>query len=125
MPRLRFDFEGMAVFQRSLDLLEETDQLIRHFQGHRKGLGFNMYDAAGSVVFNIAESRGRRTMRDRAHFLDMANGSAHETGAGVCIADRLNLGPAESRARVRSASLEIIAMLTAMTKRMRQPRPNT
>lgn len=117
--RERFDFEDLVVFRRALDLLEATDRLVSSFDGHRRKLGFNMFDAAGSVIYNIAESRGRKTRADRAHFLDMANGSAHETGAGACIAEHLRIGSPDARAHVRSLSLEVIAMLTTMTARLR------
>lgn len=123
MKRDRFDFEELAVFQRALDLLVETDGLVVHFRGHRKPMGFNMVDAAGSVVYNIAESRGRKTVPDRAHFLDMANGSAPETGGGVCIADRLQIGTQEHRNRIRTLAVEVIAMLTTMTKNLRSRAP--
>ena len=119
--RARFDFEDLVVFRRALDLLEATDRLVYSFEGHRRKLAFNMFDAAGSVVYNIAESRGRKTTADRAHFLDVANGSAHETGAGACIAEHLRIGSPEARARVRTLSLEVIAMLTTMTARIRTP----
>ena len=119
MKRDRFDFEDLAVFQQALDLLEEADRLVPHFDGHRRKLGWNMFDAAGSVVFNIAESRGRNTEADRAHFLDVAEGSAHETGAGVCIADRLGLGPPDLRARIRRLVLEVTIMLSGMTRQIR------
>ena len=115
----RFEFEDLLVFQRALDLLQETDRLVPLFRGHRKKLGFNMLDAAGSVVYNIAESRGRRTVPDRAHFLDMANGSAHETAAGICIADRLDVGTEQHRARLRKLAQDVIAMLTTITRKLR------
>jgi four helix bundle protein len=117
----RFEFEGLAVFQKALDLLEETDRLVVHFRGHRRGLGWQMFDSASSVVLNLAESRRRTTRPDRARFLDMANGSASETGGALCIADRLAIGPVSARHRIRALILEITAMLAAMTRNLRHP----
>jgi four helix bundle protein len=123
MERDRFEFEGLAVFQKALHLVEETDRLAVHFRGHRRGLGFHMFDAASSVVLNLTESRRRTTRPDRARFLDMANGSASETGGALCVADRLRIGPEAVRRRIRGLILEITAMLTAMTRNLRRPDP--
>lgn len=97
----RFDFEDLEVFQRALDLVEEADGFVRHFRGHRRGLGYHLFDASYSVALNIGESTGKDSLLDRARFLDISNGSAREVGAAVCIADRLEIGPAEARLRPR------------------------
>jgi four helix bundle protein len=121
MERDRFEFEGLNVFQKALDLLEETDRLAVHFRGHRRGLGFQMFESASSIVLNLTESRRRTTRRDQARFLDMANGSASETGGALCIADRLRIGPEATRQRIRALILEVTAMLTAMARNRRRP----
>lgn len=115
----RFDFEDLDVFQRSLDLLERTDDLCRHFKGHRRGLGWHLFDASYSISLNIAEGSGRTSNMDRAHYLDIANGSAREAGGGVCIADRLDIGPPDLRREVRILLIRIISMLTKMTRSLR------
>lgn len=121
MRRDRFDFEELTVFRKALDLVAETDRFVIHLSGHRRGLGFQMFDAASSVVLNLAESRRRTGRADRARFLDMANGSASETAGALCIAERLNAGPEEARRRIRTLALEVIAMLSSMAGNMRRP----
>lgn len=119
MPGDRFDFEMLWVFQRALELLAEVDAFVIRFCGHRRGLGWQMFDAATSSLLNIAESRGRTSGRDRAHFLDIANGSAHEVGAVVCAAEKLGIGPEAAREEIRRLALEVIAMLTTLGQRTR------
>ena len=120
MANDRFDFEDLKVFQKSLDLVEAADEFARHFRGHRKRLGFHLFDAANSVALNIGESTGKESRLDRARFLDIGNGSARETGAAVCIADRLDIGPADLRRRLRRLLVEIISMLTTNARLLRE-----
>lgn len=120
MARNRFDFEDTASFQRALDLVEAADDFVRHFRGHRKSLGYHMFDAAHSVALNISESGGKESRLDRARYLDIANGSARETGAAVCIGDRLEIGPEDVRLRLRALLVELISMLTTQARLLRQ-----
>lgn len=85
----------------------------------------HMFDAAYSVALNVGESTGKESGLDRARFLDIANGSARETGAAVCIADRLGVGPEESRLRLRSLLVEIISMLTTQARLLRERAQST
>jgi four helix bundle protein len=119
MERDRFEFEGLAVFRAALELVEETDRLAVYFRGHRRRLGFQMFDAASSIVLNLTESRRRSTRADKARFLDMANGSASETAGALCIADRLGVGPEARRHRIRVLTREVISMLTPMIRHLR------
>jgi four helix bundle protein len=120
MRRDRFEFEGLVVFRKAVDLVEEVDRMVSHFQGHRRSTGLQMYDSATSIALNVAESRRRTTRADRARFLDIANGSASETAGALCIADRLEVGPEPARTRIRSLLHEIMAMLSTMTRTLRR-----
>ncbi|MGK7311576.1 MAG: four helix bundle protein [Candidatus Longimicrobiales bacterium M2_2A_002] len=120
MARNRFDFEDMQVFRRALELVEAVDDFVRPLRGYRKALASQMFRSASSVAQNVAESTGRNGYRDRARFLDIANGSARETGAGVAIADRLDIGSAEDRRYLRELLTEIISMLTTNARLLRE-----
>ena len=120
MARGRFDFEGMEVFRRALELVEAVDGFVEPLRGYRRALAFQMFRSATSMAQNVAESTGRHGYRDRARFLDIANGSARETGAGVAIADRLDIGSPEDRRRLRALLTEIISMLTTSARLLRE-----
>jgi four helix bundle protein len=119
MARDRFDFEAMEVLRRAMEMVEAVDSFVGPLRGYRKALAFQMFRSACSVPLNVAESTGRKGYRDRAHFLDIANGSARETGAGVAIADRLDIGTAADRRHLRVLLTEIIAMLTTNARLLR------
>ena len=120
MARNRFDFEDMEVFRRAMELVEAVDEFVRPLRGYRRALASQMFRSASSVAQNVAESTGRSGHRDRARFLDIANGSARETGAGVVIADKLDIGSAEDRRHIRKLLTEIISMLTTNARLLRE-----
>ena len=120
MARNRFDFEGMEVFRRALELVDAVDGFVGSLRGHREALAHQIFRSASSVALNVAESTGRHGYRDRARFLDMANGSARETGAAVAIADRLEIGSDEERYHLRKLLTEIVSMLTTTARRLRE-----
>lgn len=120
MARDRFDFEDMEVFRRALELVEAVDDFVRPLRGYRRALASQMFRSASSVAQNVAESTGRNGYRDRARFLDIANGSARETGAGVTIADRLDIGTPEDRRHLRKLLTELISILTTNARLLRE-----
>ena len=105
-------------------LAEVVGEYVPHLEGHYRSLGWQMFDAECSVPLNIAESTGRRTPRDRARFLDIANGSARETASAALIADGWDIGPPELRARILDPSRDIVAMLTVQARRQRSRSPD-
>jgi four helix bundle protein len=52
----------------------------------RRGLGFQLRSSADSIVSNIAESSGKRSIPEQLRFLDIALGSARELEAQLLIA---------------------------------------
>ena len=118
-----FDHERLVVYQRSLDLVEAVDRYAVEFEGPRRHIGWQLHRAATSAVLNIAEANGRRTPDDRAHFIQIALGSALECAAAVDIAERLGVGSPTARERIRRLTAEVVKMLTALSRNTRERRP--
>jgi four helix bundle protein len=118
--RAVLNHERLNVYRLSLDLVEAVDRFAPCFTGVRRHLGWQLHRAASSVPLNIAEGNGRFRRKDKAQFFVIATGSALECAAAMDIADRLNVGPENERAVIRSLLVEVIRMLVGLTKSVRQ-----
>jgi len=73
--------------------------------------------ASVSIVLNIAEGAGRRSLRDKAHFFTIARGSATECAAVLdLLLARGLVSPADHR-HGRGLLIRVVQMLTRMAER--------
>src|SRR5687768_9565435 len=80
----------LVAWQRADDLFIKIHLLSRTFPAYeRYELGSQLRRAAFSVAVNIVEGFGRRTRRDRLHFLHIASASLAELGYCIHAARRL------------------------------------
>ncbi len=85
-----FGFEKLDVWQNSKDLAKNIYKITEKFPANEKfGLVSQITRAAVSVPSNIAEGTGRKSMKDRAHFYQIAYGSLMETLSHLHIAKDL------------------------------------
>jgi four helix bundle protein len=81
---------NLVAWQRADDLLLAVHQLARRFPNEERFLlTSQIRRAAYSVAANIVEGYARRSPRDRAHFLNIAEGSLAEVGYCFHVARRL------------------------------------
>ena len=74
-----FAFQGLDIYQMAKKLVIETYSLTNDFPCSEKYcLVSQINKAAISVPSNIAESYGRKTVKDRQYFLNIARGSLFE-----------------------------------------------
>lgn len=115
MSDFLFDHDRLGVCRLSIEYVGisfETSRSLSRLHRHARDQWLR---AAQSIPLNIAEGNGKRSLRDRARFLDIARGSALEC---VAIQDVLVV----SGGLTRETSLElkkskltrIVAMLTRM-----------
>ena len=83
--------ENLIAWQRADDLFVALHQLtFQRFPAHERfELSTQLRRAAYSVAANIVEGFGRRSPRDRAHFLNMAEASLAEVAYCLHVARRL------------------------------------
>ena len=78
MEKIR-NFEDLDVWKISHQLVLEVYHLTRGFPKEELfGLASQMRRAAASIPANIAESFGRRNLKEKANFYNIAQGSASE-----------------------------------------------
>lgn len=83
-------YRDLVVWQKAMELAERLYAATAEFPAQEKyGLVQQMRRAAVSVPSNIAEGHGRRTSRQRYHFLENALGSLFELETQTELSGRL------------------------------------
>ena len=112
---MKNSFRSLFVWNASVDLavsvLEYTEELIAR---RRYGLSRQLETSSVSVPSNIAEGTGRRSLRERRRFLDIARGSLYELETQLEICRRRNLLDAGRYAAMRHTIAQIGAGLSRM-----------
>ena len=85
-----FFYRKLQVYQLSLQQVKEVYTLTKSFpQNELYGLTDQIRRAVISIPSNIAEGMGRNSIKERIHFLEIANGSLTETMCQLEIAHLL------------------------------------
>ena len=115
-----FDHEKLDVYRLAIDYVAETYRIARQLSGLHRHSRDQWLRAAQSIPLNIAEGNGKRSLKDRARFFDIARGSALECSA---IQDVLLVSEAitrETSQSMKSTLKRIVAMLTRLAMRSDQ-----
>ena len=108
-------FKDLVAWQKSHLLVLEIYRVTKDFPAHEQfGLTNQIRRAAVSVVSNIAEGFGRRTVADRVYFYDMARASLHEVQAQLTVAKDIQYLSAHDYPILEEASVECHKLLTGL-----------
>ncbi len=111
------DFKDLIVWEKSMDLVEITYELVKKFPREEQfELASQMRRAAVSIPSNIAEGQGRKTNREFLRFLSIARGSRAELETQLLLAQRLGYLSAAQVAPALSLSSEIGKMLFSLSE---------
>ena len=114
MTEYFFDHDRLDVYRLSIEYVAASFASSRSLEGLHRHVRDQWLRAAQSIPLNIAEGNGKRSLKDRARFLDIARGSALECAA---IQDVLVVSGGVSREtdhELKSKLFRIVAMLTRM-----------
>ncbi len=75
---MRFTFQNLHVYRRSVDLGQRLVRLCDEFPRGRYALADQLRRAVVSISCNLAEGNGRWHEKERKHFFMIARGSAYE-----------------------------------------------
>ena len=85
-----FFYRKLLVYQQALLQVKEVYTLRKKFPAHEQyGLSDQIRRVVISIPSNIAEGMGRSSIKERIHFLEIANGSLTETICQLEIAQLL------------------------------------
>ena len=76
-----FDHDRLDVYRLSIEYVAAAFASSRSLEGLHRHARDQWLRAAQSIPLNIAEGNGKRSLKDRARFLDIARGSALECAA--------------------------------------------
>ena len=80
MAGRRFSFEGLEVYVEARKLVKEIYSLQNKFPKEEKyALGDQIRRSATSITSNIAEGSGRKSLKEKIHFVEIAFGSMTES----------------------------------------------
>lgn len=112
------DFKELRVWRLAYELTIEMYRITQRFPRTEEfGLTSQVRRAATSVSANIAESRGRRGVRDQQRFLDIAQGSARELECHVLLARDLGFVHGERADAVLVRVTDVQRMLSGLIGR--------
>ena len=109
-----FDHDRLDVYRLSIEYFANAFEASRSLEGLHRHARDQWLRAVQSIPLNIAEGNGKRSLKDRARFLDIARGSALECAAiqdVLVVSGGLNQ---ETSFDLKSKLVRIVAMLTRM-----------
>ena len=114
MTAQSFDHERLDVYRLSIDYVARSFDAAQPLEGLHRHARDQWLRAAQSIPLNIAEGNGKRSLKDRARFLDIARGSALECAAIQDILLRTKGIKVQDDAAMKAMLHRIVAMLTRM-----------
>lgn len=112
-----FFYRKLDTYQLAKQFSIEVCHIAGVFPNHEKyGLSDQLRRAAISIPSNISEVTGRIGIRERLHFLDIANGSLFESVCQLEIAKELNYIGKDDFRRVEELASRVSMTLIGLKK---------
>src|SRR5690554_4865659 len=119
MEEVKFSFEELRVYQKSLDFVDEVYKITKEFPNdERFGLTTQYPRAAQSIALNIGEGAGN-TDAQFNRFLNVAQGSIKECVVCSTIATRQKIITTETNNETRLTLSQIAKMTTNLQKSLK------
>ena len=117
MPDMIFDHDKLDVYRLAIEYVADSFEIAKELSGLHRHARDQWLRAAQSVPLNIAEGNGKRSMKDRARYFDIARGSSLECAAiqDVLVISR---GIKAESDRLKAKLKRIVAMLTRLALRV-------
>jgi len=109
-----FDHERLDVYRVSIEYVARSFEASQSLEGLHRHARDQWLRAAQSIPLNIAEGNGKRSLKDRARFLDIARGSALECAAIQDVLVTTKGIKVQDDAAMKAMLHPIVAMRTRM-----------
>jgi len=108
-----FGHEKLQVYQVSLSYIDWVYSITPKLKGEYRHARDQILRASQSILLNIAEGNGKRGVKDRKRFFDIARGSAMECAA---IQDILKIGKVLSFQELCEAKTKLTRIVSMLSK---------
>jgi len=108
------DDDRLDVYRLSIVYVAESFAIANQLSGTHRHARDQWLRAAQSIPLNIAESNGKRSVRDRCRFLDIARGSALECAAIGDVLVATGGLDSDPHLELKRSLHRIVAMLTRL-----------
>lgn len=93
-----FGYRKLIAYQKAKEVVKRTYKLLKKFPAEeRYAMSDQLRRASVSITSNIAEGVTRYSVKDKAHFIEMAFGSLMEISSQIEIAEELGYITTEDR----------------------------
>jgi four helix bundle protein len=114
--KIYFDHEKLDVYREAINFCGWVGEFLASISA--KAAAKDQLDRAStSIPLNIAEGNGKFSARDRAHFFEMARGSAAECAACLDVLVVRKLAKEEPVAAQKERLVRIVEMLVGLLRR--------
>lgn len=115
MENHKFSFETLEVYDKARNLVKEVYLLQNSFpKEERYALGDQVRRATVSITANLAEGSGRKSLREKIHFIEISFGSMMEVFCELQTACDLGYIKEEQLDDLRPLFTDIAKMLSGL-----------
>ena len=112
-----FGYRKLIAYQKAKEVVKRTYKLLKKFPAEeRYAMCDQLRRASVSVTSNIAEGINRYSVKDKAHFIEMAYGSLMEVSSQFEIAEELNYITGDERLCMDQLIEEVARLLSGLQK---------
>ena len=112
-----FGYRKLIAYQKGREVVKRTYQLLKEFPAEeRYAMCDQLRRASVSITSNIAEGINRFSVKDKAHFIEMAFGSLMEVSSQFEIAEELGYITVEDRMSMDLLIEEVARLLSGLQK---------
>ena len=112
-----FGYRKLIAYQKAKEVVKHTYKLLRKFPAEeRYAMSDQLRRASVSITSNIAEGINRYSVKDKAHFIEIAYGSLMEVSSQFEIAEELNYVTSDERLSMDLLVGDVARLLTGLQK---------
>ena len=112
-----FGYRKLIAYQKAKEVVKRTYKLLKKFPAEeRYAMCDQLRRASVSVTSNIAEGINRYSVKDKAHFIEMAYGSLMEVSSQFEIAEELYYITGDERLSMDQLIEEVARLLSGLQK---------